>query len=256
MGHLDGSTEIPPAVTTVDGETTVNPEHTIWKRQDRLIYSALLGAISLPLQPLVSRALTAAQVWETLASTYAKPSRAHIKNLRNQLKLWKKETKTIDVYVQGITTRVDQLAILGKPMEHEDQIDAVLDGLPAEYKPVVDQIEGRETPPTLTEIHEKLLHHEAKLASTVSEPTLPVSANLVQQKGQSSYHNKNKNHNNYYNNQSRPQYSTNTNWQQQNRGSRPYLGKCQICGVQGHGAKRCPQLQAYQSAAQSPFTPG
>ena len=93
---------------------------TIRFGKDRLIYSALLGAITLPIQPLVSRALTAAQVWETIASTYAKPSRAHINNLRNQLKLWKKETKTIDVYVQGITTRVDQLAILGKPMEHED----------------------------------------------------------------------------------------------------------------------------------------
>lgn len=140
--HLDGSTVIPSAEITVDGETTANQEHMIWKRQDRLIYIALLGAISLPIQLLVSRALTAAQVWETLASTYAKPSRAHIKNLRNQLKLWKKETKSIDVYVQGIMTRVDQLAILGKPMDHEDQMDALLDGLPAEYKPVVDQIKA------------------------------------------------------------------------------------------------------------------
>lgn len=136
VGHLDRSTVIPSSEITIDSQTTANPEHMIWKRQDRLIYRSLLGAISLPIQPLVSRALTAAQLWETLASTYAKPSRAHIKNLRNQLKLWKKETKSIDVYVQGITTRLDQLAILGKPMDHEDQIDALLDGLPAEYKPV------------------------------------------------------------------------------------------------------------------------
>lgn len=61
--------------------------------------------------------------------------------------------------MQGVTTRVDQLAILGKPMDHEDQIADVLEGLPAEYKTVIDQIEGRDTPPTLTEIHEKLLHH-------------------------------------------------------------------------------------------------
>ena len=44
-------------------------------------------------------------------------------------------------------------------MDHEDQIADVLEGLPAEYKTVIDQIEGRDTPPTLTEIHEKLLHH-------------------------------------------------------------------------------------------------
>lgn len=89
VGHLDGSMEIPSPTVTIDGETTPNLEYTIWKRQDRLIYNALLGAITLPIQPLVSRALTAAHVWETLAATYAKPSRAHIKNLRNQLKLCK-----------------------------------------------------------------------------------------------------------------------------------------------------------------------
>lgn len=55
-------------------------------------------------------------------------------------------------------------------MDHEDQTDALLEGLPEEYKPVIDQIEGRETPPTLTKIQEKLLHHETKLASNVPEP--------------------------------------------------------------------------------------
>ena len=44
--------------------------------------------------------------------------------------------------------------------------------------------------------------------------------------------------------------------QQQHRGSRPYLGKCQICGTQGHGAKRCPHLQSYQAITQhNSFTP-
>ena len=138
VGHLDGSTIVPTPDITINGETSPNPYHVIWKRQDRLIYSALLGAIMLPLQPMVSRATTAAQVWDTLASTYAKPSRAHIKNLCNQLKYWKKENKTIDVYVQGATTRFDQLAILGKPMDHEDQVDAILEGLPDEYKQVID----------------------------------------------------------------------------------------------------------------------
>lgn len=142
-------------------------------------------------------------------------------------------------------------------MDHEDQIDALLEGLPEEYKPVIDQIEGRETPPTLTEIHEKLLHHEAKLASTVPATIVHVSANHVQQRSQSTYHNKNKGSTHTNTNQQRPYFNNNnTGWQQQPRGSRPYLGKCQICGTQGHGAKRCPQLQTFQSTMQqSPFTP-
>lgn len=46
-------------------------------------------------------------------------------------------------------------------MDHEDQIAEVLKGLPTEYKTVIDQIEGRDTPPMVTEIQEKLLHHVA-----------------------------------------------------------------------------------------------
>lgn len=68
-GYLDDSIVIPPATTTLNVATTVNPEYTFWKRQDKLIYSALLEAISSPVQSLVSRATTSAQIWSTLAST-------------------------------------------------------------------------------------------------------------------------------------------------------------------------------------------
>lgn len=160
--HLDGS--ITPAATQTIGDlTTTNPAYTMWKRQDQLIYSTLLGAISTPLQPLVSRATASSQIWSTLASTYAKPICGHIKQHKTQLKNWVKGSKTIDEYLQGVTTRLDQLAILGKYMDHEDQVEIILEGLPEEYKPVVDQIEGKDTPPTITEIHERLLNHEATL---------------------------------------------------------------------------------------------
>ena len=98
-GHLDGSMIIPSQTLVADDEVSVNPAYTTWKRQDQLIYSALIGALSVNVQPIVSRSTTANQVWDTLASTYAKPSRGHIKQLKSQLKNWKKENKTIDVYL-------------------------------------------------------------------------------------------------------------------------------------------------------------
>lgn len=118
-----------------------------------MIYNALLGAISLNIQPLVSRATTSSEVWRTFAATYAKPSRSHIKQLKTQLKNWTKENRTSDEYVQGLTTRMNQLAILEKGLDHEDQIDLILEGLPDEYKLVVDQVEGRYIPPTIIDLH-------------------------------------------------------------------------------------------------------
>lgn len=95
------------------------------------------------LQPIVSRATNAYQIGQTLANTYTKPIKTHIKQLREQVCAWKKDNKSIDTYIQGLTTRFDQLDLPEKPFDHEDQIDAILVGLLEEYKIVMDQIEGR-----------------------------------------------------------------------------------------------------------------
>lgn len=249
-GHLDGSVDIPPPTLTTDGTVTANPAYIKWKRQNRLIYSALLGAITTTLQPILSTATTASEIWTVLASTYAKPSRAHFKQLKQQLKHWKKENKSIDEYLLGLSTRFDQIALLGKPLDHEDQIEYVIDGLPDDYKMVIDQIEGRDTPPTLTEVHERLLNHEVKLQALVVSPaTLPITANAVSHHGNKAPNNRN---NSRYGNSNRSNTRNNTpTWQQQqsfsprpdHRQSRGYQGRCQLCGVYGHSAQRCSQPQ-------------
>ena len=237
----------------VADSVTTNPAYTIWKRQDKLLYSALLGAISITIQPLLSRASTAAEIWDTLASTYGRPSRGHVKQLLNQLKAWTKETRSIDEYVQGLITRFDQLALLGKVIDHEDQLDYVLQGLPEDYKSVVDQTESRDTPPSITELHEKLINHEAKLQ--ISDPqqavsTLPITANYTNNRNKGSHPR---------GNQSSPQTWSQPRNAEHNRTPRPYLGRCQLCVTQGHSAKRCPQLQmktsSYQGLLPTPQTP-
>ena len=74
--------------------------------------------------------------------------------------------------------------------------------------------------------------------------------------------------NNSYRNQTKPR--NNNQWASQSyqsspqgsrsdsKGPRPYFGRCQICGVQGHSAKRCPQLNSFQTSSpnqNTPFTP-
>lgn len=150
--------------------------------------------------------------------TYAKPSRAHVKQIRQQIQNWKKGSKSINEYFQGLTTRFDEIALLGKALDHEDQIEFVLDGLPEEYKTIVDQIDGRETPPSLPEIHEKLLNQEAKLQSLATPPSsAPVTANFTNHRGSSQ-----SNRGNYSNNNSRRGgYRGNQTWQQQQMVSSP-----------------------------------
>lgn len=92
---LDISNPVPDTVLTIDGTTSANPAYSIHKRQDKLLYSAILGAISLSIQPLLSNANTTTEIWELLASTYAKPSRGHVKQLKYQLKQCKKVRKLL-----------------------------------------------------------------------------------------------------------------------------------------------------------------
>lgn len=117
--------------------------------------------------------------------------------------------------MNGLTTRMDHLAILGKLLEHEDQIEIILENLPEEYKQVVDQIERKDNPPPLSEVHERLLNHEAKLLSAAALTTspFPVTANVAQQHQRFS-----NNNNNYRNNQPKPRYNS---WQSNKQDSRP-----------------------------------
>ena len=129
-------------------------------------FSALFGAISVSLQPLIVRTTISLDAWQTLANTYAKPSRGHIKQLNEQLKWCTKGSKSISEYMQAIKTRADEFAILGKPIDDEDLIDQDLEGLSDEYKSIIDAINARDTSISFAEIHEKLLNKEASLQTT------------------------------------------------------------------------------------------
>ncbi|XP_010474124.2 PREDICTED: uncharacterized protein LOC104753590 [Camelina sativa] len=191
-GYIDGSLTVPPLTVTAADFFFANPDFVVWKRQDRLIYSALLGAISISVQPILSKAVTAQDIWTTLSSTYANPS-------------------------HGFTIRFDQLALLGKPVEHEAQIEFILEGLSEDYK-------------------------TTKLATKAAlTSSLPATANVATYRGNNSSrpHGRNNNRNNHTDNN----WSPNPQHQHQQYSPRPYQGKCQICGVYGHSARRCSQLQ-------------
>ncbi|RVW64157.1 Retrovirus-related Pol polyprotein from transposon RE1 [Vitis vinifera] len=82
---IDDTHTPPPPTVTITGVASPTPTYTTWKCQDRLIFSALLSAISVSLQPLIDRTTTSLDAWQTLSNIYAKPSRGHIKQMKEQL---------------------------------------------------------------------------------------------------------------------------------------------------------------------------
>ncbi|KAJ0044605.1 hypothetical protein Pint_05446 [Pistacia integerrima] len=118
---------------------------------------------------------------------------------------------------------------------------------------------------TFDELHEKLLNFKASLQGTKSEPShFPASANPTNRntigwRPSFNYGNTNNNwrpstHSGNNSTSWRPSPNTNNrspafpnagqnSSRSQRPPSRPYLGYCQICGLQGHTAKRCPSFR-------------
>lgn len=105
LKFVDNSFPAPPTTITTDSVTTPNPEHVAWLRQDKLICVALVGTLSHTLIPLVSQNASSKAAWDTLASTYAKPSPGHINQIKDHLKhITKATTRSISEYMQSIKT--------------------------------------------------------------------------------------------------------------------------------------------------------
>ncbi|ESR37344.1 hypothetical protein CICLE_v10030281mg, partial [Citrus x clementina] len=134
LGYIDGSKPCPPQTLTTNNVATPNPAYTLWIRQDQLILNALIGSLSPTIISFIAHANTSREAWTVLANTYAKPSRGRIKQVKNLLKNPTKGTMTVTDFLHSVKARTDELAILGAPMEEEDLIEKILDGLGDDYK--------------------------------------------------------------------------------------------------------------------------
>lgn len=154
-------------------------------------------------------------------------------------------------FLQAIKARADELALLGAPLDAEDLTEKILDGLSDEYKELVRAVQARDTIITFEELHEKLLNFEASVLTTKPEPShFPATANPTSRNtttwrppansgtNNPSWRPSNNNTNRYL---TAPNSGPTTT--QGNRPSRPFLGYCQICRLQGHTAKRCPSFR-------------
>ena len=110
--------------------------------------------ISPNLMPLITQAKTSCDAWQALAKTYARPSRGHIKQIKDNLKNISKGSQSVTDYMQAIKTKANELAILGKPLDHEDLIEKVLDGLDDTFQSVIDAVNNCDIVITFEELHE------------------------------------------------------------------------------------------------------
>ncbi|RVW92402.1 Retrovirus-related Pol polyprotein from transposon RE1 [Vitis vinifera] len=228
---IDGSHPAPPTTITTNNVVSTNPAYQTWLRQDKLIFGALVGTLSSTLVPLITQSKTSYEAWQILANTYARPSRGHIKQLKDHLKNITKGSQSITDYMQSIKTRADELAALGKPLDQEDLIEKVLEGLDENYQSIIDAVNGRDSTISFDELHEKLINKELSLRNKISPSPLPASAHATNVRF--------------------------TPWSVTNRTPRlPGSTSAPTQVLQGHVVSRCPLFRQQFPQVQPPSRPG
>ncbi|RVW74761.1 Retrovirus-related Pol polyprotein from transposon RE2 [Vitis vinifera] len=130
--------------------------------------------------------------------------------------------------MQSIKTRADELVALGKPLDQEDLIEKVLEGLDENYQSIIDAVNGRDSTISFDELHEKLINKELSLRNKISPSPLPASAHATNVRF--------------------------TPWSVTNR--TPRLPGSTSAPTQGHVVSRCPLFRQQFPQVQPPSRPG
>ena len=177
MGYLDGTKPCPPATVTASTSTeqpSANPDHQIWLRQDRLLLHAIQLSCMGAAQSIVTRSTTSAQAWNKLEATYANRSNTRKLGLLDSLTNVTLADKSVADYMQGIKNILDNLELIGHPVDDGATVIHTLNGLGPAYLPLASAIRARDTPITFEELYDKLLDHEAFLQRDEAKKGNPV----------------------------------------------------------------------------------
>jgi hypothetical protein len=165
MGIVDGSEPCPPQFLPDDegkDTTTVNPDFSLWTKKDQCILSWINATLSEKVLSTVYGLNTSRQVWVYLASKFASQSRSRVAHLKRHLQHLHQGSQSCSDYLQSAKLWADQLAIVGKPVDDEDLISYVINGLNASYGPFITSLSfaTRDRSISFDDFQAELLSHE------------------------------------------------------------------------------------------------
>ncbi|WJX88788.1 hypothetical protein P8452_70836 [Trifolium repens] len=178
--------QIPPMYNSEsDRELDIVSEaYDQWLVQDQMLFTWLLSTLAESVLPHTITCRHAFQVWEQIHKHFHAHLKAKVRQLRYELKTIKKGTKPMNEFVLRVRAIADTLLSIGDSVTEQDQIDAILDGLPEEYNPFVMMIYGRPDSPSLLDIEGLLLVQESQLEKFRQELAISnASANVAHANG-------------------------------------------------------------------------
>lgn len=110
FSHVDGSLPCPPCTITVGEKEVVNPEFSSWDSADQRCIIILQASLTEEAITVIVGLSTARLIWVALEKAYGNSSIERVHNLRDQLRLIQKGTKTVAEFGRAFKALGDQLA--------------------------------------------------------------------------------------------------------------------------------------------------
>jgi hypothetical protein len=194
MGIIDGTEPCPPKMLTNEqGQATPNPEYSIWTKKDQHLLSWINASLSEKVLCTVYGLDTSKQVWAALANRFANQSCPHISNIKQQLQNLRQGSKSCSDYLQVAKSLADQLSVMGKPLDDEDLISSITNGLNPNFINFVTNFAfaTREKSLSFDVFQDMLLNHEMLLNNhQVAAPNVSTFALFAHKASPRNFHQK------------------------------------------------------------------
>lgn len=235
-----------PTKTIIDKDNaTSNPAYTAWYRQDQIIFSAILGSCSDPIQPIITSATSSKEAWDRLSASYASQSRSRIISLKSKLAKNPKGSRSVIEFLNDMWLISDELALVQSLVHEEDLLVHILSRLGEEYGPITFALKVRETSISFAELFNKLVDFERYLKETKVPATPIIATAKYSQRQPTRFNNHSSNGPSARPNQYRSPAENQSQNNRTNHRSNRSSSFCHFCSIPGHETRDCRKLTRF-----------
>lgn len=245
-GHLSGTTEAPAAeIEKEEGDKKIkimvsNPAYKAWFAQDLQVLGFLFSSLTREILQQVAGATTAAQAWSMIGDMFSTKSKAGSINVLLALTMTQKSPMTISEYIAKMRSLADEMAAAGEPLDDEELVAYIINGLDSDFDAVVEGIMATEriAPPSVSHVYSQVLSYENRMK--IRQAYVTTSANAANCGGRGGRNSGGNRGRGGFGRGGRGGGRGNLAGNNQGRGrgndSRPL---CQVCHKRGHVASDC-----------------
>ncbi|MCI19265.1 retrovirus-related Pol polyprotein from transposon TNT 1-103, partial [Trifolium medium] len=148
-------------------------EYQQWLFKDQSLFTWLLSTIFDDVLPRVVNCKHAHEVWDQIHKYFNFVLKSRARQLRSELRNTKKLARSVSEYLLRIKSIVNSLTAVGDVVSEQEQVNAILEGLPEEYNSFVMMVYSRSDSPNVEDVEALLLLQEAQFEKFKQELANP-----------------------------------------------------------------------------------